>query len=192
MERSYIADIRSGRKKGVRGENLERLARALECDAEYLTGQQDEPRKSGVIGLTIAGIIEAGVWRTPGSIRHRPPAIAPLLPDPRFPGVQHSAWEFRGGGAELLGIADGWIVVTIDPEQAHIPIRHGTVCLIRRTRQDRGETETSIRQTIETPEGIRFAAPTDDDDFPDLAPGEHDGERVEVAGVVDRAVRLFL
>jgi hypothetical protein len=80
----------------------------------------------------------------------------------------------------------------MDAEQAHIPIRHGTICLIRRTRQDRGETETSIRQTIETVDGLRFAAPTNDDGFPDLEAGDHDGEHVEVAGVVDCAVRLFL
>jgi len=74
----FIYDFMIGRKRSFKGDGPIRLAQALECSIEYLTGESDDvgrPPLSAAASYTyqpgslpVAGIVEAGVFRRPGAI----------------------------------------------------------------------------------------------------------------------------
>lgn len=194
VERGFVNDLLIGRKKSVRGDSLYTLASILECDAEFLLGQQDVPRRarrsvdaSTAVTVPVAGIVEAGVWREAGA-GVRLPASLPLQPDPRFPVSGQAAWIVRGPGADLLGILDGDAVVTVPVETfaevAH-SLRHGDAVVARRERD--GETMTMIVGLDQGRNGL-VAVRRSSEFSGEATPIEAAGA---IVGVVVRAVRVF-
>lgn len=140
FERSFVNDLLIGKKSTVRQKKLIELAEALECDPEYLTGLQGVPRSGGSVGaIRLAGVIEAGAWRTKGSFSP-PPDPLPLTPDPRYPANLQEAYLVRGDHAAGLGVIDA-SVVTVYTGQ--ISLRNGDVVVARQSRND--DEELSIR-----------------------------------------------
>jgi hypothetical protein len=196
LERSFVNDVLIGRKRSVREDGLRKLAGALECDAEYLTGHQDTPRAGAADhaqGMPLIGVAETGVWRTTpaGAVEAR---VVPLLPDPRFPGIACYAVTARGDGGSLVGIDDGDIVVALDFaawRERHGPLRDGLVVLVRRTRADLGVSELSVRRVSISVDAVTLDC-CSHAAYPSFPLEGSAGERVEIVGLVDKAVRLFM
>jgi hypothetical protein len=196
LGRGFIRDIIDGRKKTFKAESLAQVARALDCDPEFLLGQQDEVRRevprdgaaSG--GITYGGICETGVRRTPAAMRAaRTTTAVPLEPDPRHPGLANVAFLVRGDGMAGEHITDGMIVGCIDAgdwRQRHGEVRDGLIVVVRATRQPDGDVELSLRRVAALRDGLHFQA-SPAEEFGTVTPGPG----VEVVAVVTRAVRLF-
>ena len=185
LERSFVNDILIRRKKSVRGTNLEKLAAGLDCDVDFLIGRNDTPRAIAADpaqGVPLVGVCEAGVWRhvsAPPTL----PTIAAIERDLRFPDVPQQAFEVRGSTGADLGIPDGSIVVALDlnrwadtnPEVGRFP------CVIRRTRAEAGEVETSIGAAAFRPAGLSI-----------MTAGGAALADAEVLGVICVSLRFFL
>lgn len=180
LERSFLNDLLIGKKSTVRQAKLPALAKALECDQDYLTGLQGTPRAGGPSfgSLPVLGIVEAGVWREPGG---GPPKVQlPLGPDPRYPSQSQVAFLVRGDHAGDLGINDGSVVVVFTGPMAY---RDGDPVVVRRGGVGKS-SELSIRVVSG---GSLIAKP---------APGSAEIESVsvsdaEIVGLVLSSHRVF-
>ncbi len=197
LARTFVSDLLNGKKRSVRHAALVSLARVLECDVDYLTEAQTTPRRSSsrlpqVPEIALQGICETGVWRSPGAVQNL--ARIPISPDPRFLDKPHLAFLVRGRGAERIGIDDGMIVIGVSPSDDLSATRDltGAPLVIRRTRQDTGEVEMSIRTIEATMKGAVLSAPTEKaDEAPIRFPPAKGEPTVEVVAVILRAVRFF-
>lgn len=207
LERGFINDFLIGRKHTIRGRNLELVAEALECDVAYLTGAQATPRRAPApvpapappAGNTpradarlfpVIGVAEAGVWRSVEAAGEQSGEIfAPI--DPRFP-VERHVVRARGHAVDAIGITDGAAVVCLDYDglvDRGVRLRDGWFCVVRRLRRSMGLCETAIRRAEVTTAGVRFVDPLSGGG---VEIGSHGDDEVAVAGVVERAVHLFL
>lgn len=137
VERTFLADLLSGKKDTIRPRAIAKVAEVLDCDPEFLIGAQATPRRAAVAvdgTLPLAGICEAGVWRSPEA--DATPAALPIAPDPRFPRQRQAAYLIRGHHADELGLMDGDVLVAVADE----PVRECDVVILRRIR-DGGERE---------------------------------------------------
>lgn len=140
LERSFVNDLLIGKKSTIREGGIIRLAEALECDPEYLTGAQSRPvRGENPTGLPLAGIVELGAWREDGESAI-PETPIPIAPDPRFPPERIKIYLVRGDHAAGLGISDGSVICVLAGETN---VREGDILLAERTRGS--EKELSIR-----------------------------------------------
>jgi hypothetical protein len=153
-ERAFLNDLLIGKKKTIRSNALHRVAEVLDCDTGYLMGAQDMPRRaappqasperpdSAPLTVALAGVAEAGAWRSPP--RSGPPQALPLAPDPRFPAASQGAFLIRGDHAAWLGAGDGSVILAV----TGAGYRDGDVVLIRRTRksEDGPEEEITLRR----------------------------------------------
>lgn len=192
LEKGFVNDLLIGRKQSIRKASLEKLAVALECDVEYLTGHQKSPTRVGEIGgeetdfdgVKFGGIVENGTWREIGG-RSKPAEIAPTDPDRRFPARAQTAFLVRGDAADAIGIEDGMIVIGCTPgvfEETARRIKEGDPVIVRRWRHNRSENELSIR----TVSGGAFVSP--DDGGTAIS---RDDKHAEVLAVVVRTIRIF-
>lgn len=195
LERSFVNDVLIGRKLTVREAGLTKLAMGLDCDPGYLTGHQETPRAlvaDPAQGMSVVGVCETGVWRSAGAAV--PAMVAPLMADPRFPGVPNLALLARGDGGAAAGISDGDYVVALDYgcwEAREGPIRDGQLCVVRRERVELQEAEVAVRRAYVRGSDVNLAA-CSPRDMPSVSLQHQTGERVEIVGIIDRSVRLFL
>jgi SOS-response transcriptional repressor LexA len=195
LERSFINDVLIGKKLTVREAGLAKLGLGLDCDPAYLTGHQETPRALAADtaqGMTVMGVCETGVWRSAGATV--PATVAPLMADPRFPGVPNLALMARGDGGAAAGIGDGDYVVALDYrrwEEREGPVRDGQLCVVRRERIELQEAEVAVRRAFIRSGDVALAA-CSPRDMPAVSLLHQPGERVEIVGVIDRSVRLFL
>lgn len=201
LGRTFIHDLLAGKKKSIRGTGLSVLASTLECDAEYLLGEQATPRRpfrdaserrtvheNSDHPIPVLGICEAGVWRTDAA--HLDLGTFPIRPDLRFPGRRQVAFLARGDGASRIGISDGMIVVGIEPDEdddGSVEIA-GAPLVVRQTRPD-GSSETSIRMIEVGTRGAMLVAPSASDRSYSLI--QFPGQGVSILAVITRAVRLY-
>lgn len=200
MERSFINDLLIGKKKRIRDDAVPVIAKALDCDPEYLFGVQSTPRADGKAivshedGLPFLGACELGVFRDPSI--PLPMARMPAQPDPRYDARAQVTFSARDDHADLLGISAGMVVVALSLDELpadHGPIRGGDVVIVRRTRPN-GEFELSIRAVEASMNGMELAVSSSKFSAPSLPFPSKEGsrkERVEVLGLALRAVRVF-
>lgn len=196
LERGFINDILIDRKKSVRDEEARvLLAKSLQCDFEYLTGQQNEVRRLDPNAVQFGGICETGVWRTDaaGLLPFRAPV--PIDPDPRYPGMPNIAFDVRGDGMGGEGISDGMTVTGIKAEawiEAFGPPRAGLIAVCRASRDGSDPSiELSLRKTYVW-QGATMLTASPADPRHHYEPLTLGDEGVEILAIVTRAVRLFL
>jgi len=138
FERSFVNDLLVGKKSTIRPGGISALADVLQCDPDYLTGLQAVPTAGdgADLRMPLAGIVEAGAWREPGS---DPGLTLPAMPDPRYPVDAQETYIVRGDHAAGFGITDGSAIVTVRMKS----YRDGDVVLVRREKG--GASELSIR-----------------------------------------------
>ncbi|ABS14259.1 helix-turn-helix domain-containing protein [Brucella anthropi] len=194
LERGYINDLLIGRKKSIRGDKLNIVAKALQCDPEYLLLEQDEVRKHKVIEkIEFGGVCEAGVWRSASLSNQNSGKSVPIEPDPRFPHLRNIAFDVRGNSFAAEGISDGMTVAGIALDewtQTIGPLSTGMIVVAHANRADGSEFELSLRRVSVKPNGISLSVrPTDPTlEFPSIDVGND----VKIVAVITRAVRLFL
>lgn len=163
----FIYDFMTGRKRSFKGDGPIRLAQALECSIEYLTGESDEigepPVESGSFapaassGLPVAGIIEAGVYRRIGATSAQDIAL-PIAPFPSYPADRQAAFIVRGGGMDALGIIERMVLVTVEAEAAPDLLRSGAIVIVEHVRGNGREVETSARELQYFPDRTELRA----------------------------------
>jgi len=189
LERSYVNDLLIGKKQTIREKKLPALASILDCDPDYLTGAQDTPRRGGGRpGMRMAGIVEAGAWRSVDAPASSVGGSLPIEPDPRFPSAEQEAYRVRGDHAVGLGILDASIlcIATMGGlEAVGRRLRDGDIVLVR---QSNGRLfELTARVYEETREGVRLSArPSIEGEFADFKLPD-----VEIVGLVLRSIRVF-
>ncbi len=194
FERTYFHDLINGKKQTIREKNLPAAALALQCDADYLTGIQDMPRKAAggdgnwtASGIAMSGISEAGAWREKDAVVASIGPI-PVDPDYRYPKDEQEAYRVRGDHAAGLGIIDGTILVTASMEGLAVAgrkLRTGDAVLVRRANGNL--FETTVRVYEDTPDGVRLSAKPAQGEIAPLQVGEG----VEIIGLIVRAIRVF-
>jgi DNA-binding Xre family transcriptional regulator len=200
LQRNFIYDITNrGTKTGVRAQNLDKLAKALECDPRYLLGEIDtpwphegqarEPEPAGVDGPAFAGICWPGMWQSldaPPPRRH-----APLLAtDPRYPDVPQVYYRLEGG--VMLDTGGDAFAIGIESAQftrAVGPIGNGSVVVLRRVRRAQQEAELSVRLVEKTTGETKLADITGSRP-PLTLENPPNGEDVSIDAVVTIAVQL--
>lgn len=178
LARGYVNDLLIGKKASMRPGPLGKLAQALDCDPDFLTGLQHMPRlgqAANGVGVPIEGIIEPGVWREPGA--ELPTRLAPLGPDPRHPSDRQHWFIVRGDKLANLGILDASFVEALEG----IEVRDGEPAVIRRRRKT-GEVETGVRLKI----GNTWAAIGEVN-----IPQDFEGDEVEIVGLCVLTIRTF-
>jgi hypothetical protein len=193
FERTYFHDLLNGKKHTIREKNLPAAAQALQCDADYLTGVQDEPRRAGAAhgkrptGIAMTGIVEAGAWREKdGPIVSMGPV--PVDPDFRYATAEQQAYRVRGDQAAGVGIDDGMILIAVTEEGLALAgrkLRTGDAVIVQRS--NGSLVETTVRVFEDTPEGVRLSAKPRQGEIATLEMG--DG--VEIVGLIVRAIRVF-
>ncbi|WP_439542590.1 helix-turn-helix domain-containing protein [Hyphomicrobium sp.] len=199
LERGYINDILIGRKKTIREGKLDQVAKALDCDPEYLLGHQEFARASDARanrkiaapratvqpnGLAVRGVCQSGIWRgrsTPPDY----PATLPIAPDARYANLPQQAYLIRPEETRTISL-----VLAIDLpvfEKGVMPIDDGTVVVVQRERSDL--TETSLR-IVHLPQ--RELRPLDNDPAGEVIKGNSTGwpNDVKVLAVVTSLIRL--
>lgn len=157
LERTFLVDILHERKKGVRGANLEKLARALECSPEYLSGRDEAPGRAPRrgAGLAFAGLVADGVYRTQ-EIDDETIAV-PFYPDYRFDACDQQVMRLTQDCGERYGIAPGSYIFVIDIETFRAKyggLRDGMIA-VTQTERD-GLTMRRLNRVGLSEDGIRL------------------------------------
>lgn len=178
LKRGYVNDLLIGKKTTFREKALPALARALECDLDFLTGQSNAPvtEQRSPIGLPLSGTAEAGAWRDPATDSSAGEFV-PIPPDPSFDRDRQRLFLVRGDHAAGLRITGGSVVLAV----SDVAYRDGDIVVARRTAPN-GTAETSIRVLGA---GALSARPLK---------GEipaYPADEAEIIGRVTRAVVLF-
>ncbi|MGA0615908.1 hypothetical protein [Paracoccus sp. KR1-242] len=151
FDRIYLYEFLEGRKKNLRWSNVPKIAKVLECDPRYLTGEIDTPwpvegltttmtfgeatPPMPIRGLPVTGVISLMAW-SEGDLK--PPAKITVAPDIRYPEADQRAYIVMGDTWKSAGISDGSIVTV-----ANMPPREGDLVVARVTRGN-GESRIEI------------------------------------------------
>ena len=196
LERNFIQDILTGRKQGINASNLTKLARALDCSEEYLTGQSNfVGARAGMLEAAEVenlGVVEPGACRPP-----RPATAAMVAPDPRHASLPQRTYKVGTNAYADYGIYEGQYVLCVEPE-AWIT-RYGALdprrlVVLEITRPNAPGVETVIRETMMQAGTPSFESLSREEINPRIAlvPGRNgNGVTVEVVGVIVTGVRVF-
>ena len=178
LERTFVHDLISGRKKTITAEALVALAKALGCLPEELVGMAGDIHRKAVEGIEIVGVIEPDVWR-----RAAPRNLGTIASsNDGNPNVR--AFVVRGDDAAPIGIKDGSALI-VDMSGR---VRPGDVAVIEREKD--GLKELSLRRVENSGDGAMVFASLDGDTTKTLSPDGAE-ETITVIGRVQRAVLLF-
>lgn len=202
----FIYDFMTDRKQSFKGDGPIRVAQALECSIEYLTGKSDDvgcpPLSAPILGgpavggsLPMAGVVEAGVFRRPGAIRGAG-MVFPVAPCPRYPVEAQSLYAVRGGGMDAVGIIERMVLIAVDAEFASDALRNGAIVIVEHVRGNGREVEVSARELQYFPDRTELRAHSRSEHIPPiiLKGGKPVGVsgRVKITAVVLSAVLQFL
>lgn len=190
LRREFIRDIVEGRKKTVRADKLDALAKALQCSVGYLQGADETPgAAAGKPEVRPGAICETGVWRIAALPSHGSIATTWVC-DLRFP--EAPTFEVRGDAMAGAGIGHGMIVVAPPLAGPIETIPNGAIVVLERTRAS-GEVEVSLRRATRV--GARMvlsAVPAmQSNPFPDVAMNAITGEKHKVVGKVSMVTKTF-
>lgn len=169
LGRSSVRDIVLGRVSSPRIDTLKKIAAALHCTAEYLSGDSDEPNSSGVhlehwyLNATIDRVtaVEAGVFR-PVRPRDRSPYAQKTstilevgIPEPRLPEYQVKLYVMKDNSLEGIGVFMGDGLTGVEhPYDLQIPLNHGALVAVRQSLKDLEIEEISVRQVEVRDDGV--------------------------------------
>ncbi|MCZ8098169.1 MAG: helix-turn-helix transcriptional regulator [Burkholderiales bacterium] len=206
LNRHFIHDILNGKKLSVQARNMRKLAEALRCSPDYLTGKADTPGAPALPPpplpayppskfVTVIGECEAGTFRNLRIMAARPKRTIPVALDPRLPASDQGAFLVLDGSLEASGVMRGMFLICATPaayERSIGPVSGGGVVVVQRTRTT-GEVEVTAREIVPGPALAPNPIDPSSASMPLPAPeGMPDGEDViRVIGVALSAARLF-
>lgn len=179
LERTFVHDLISGRKKTVTAEALISLALALNCLPEELVGKRGIIPRDSFGNVEIIGVVEPDVWR--GSMPRNLGSISTVE------NVNDSLKAFvtRGNDAMPLGVRDGSALIV---EMGHPP-HFGDLVVVERTREEL--REYSLRRVVEVDGQMMLATPDADPSKIISLTASRPGETTKVVGRVQRAILMF-
>ena len=153
---SAVHDIITDRNKRPSVPTIRAIARALEVDFGYLTGDQDTPRSNSddvmAGAIRVVGDAEAGAFRVMSDFTAELETDAPVIHAPfskRHPKAKHWALKVRGdsmNATKPFPILEGMYVLCVDMSDADLSVDNGEIYAVRRT-MDGGQTyESTIKR----------------------------------------------
>jgi SOS-response transcriptional repressor LexA len=163
--RGMIQQIGAGKARMPSGDRLNRLARTLECDVEYLLGEQPMPKRqrSGAMeirvssGICIVGKVEAGRFMLIDDEYGR--AEGALIEAPRhhlFPGARHGAWIVEGDSMNEAGFQPGDHAIGVFWDEIGFAPMNGMIVVAERIRDNGMMHELTLKEVEVTPEGYNL------------------------------------
>jgi len=192
LERGFINDILAGKKRSVRGENLEKLAIGLDCDPDYLLGRQNTAKLSfskhtpGVV--YIRGEVAAGMWLDAGldgwdTCEYEP---SPFPPDGRFPTDAQFDLIVRGTSINRFA-KDGQRLRCVSADTFPYQIQDNDIVIVERYRGDlrertakRWRRRNNVVELWPDSDDERWQAPLKVSEETSLS----DGDEVRIFGLV--------
>lgn len=149
----FVRDLLNGRKSQPRPAHLEKLAKVLDCDLDYLMLYQRAPRKGAIPedGLPFVGVVEAGAWR---SVKRDAgeSGTSPYEADPRFPPDDQMIFAVRGKDYAGIGVPEDTALVALNPtgiEAAGRAYKPRDILIINQTR-NASLVERSLAEVVST------------------------------------------
>ena len=200
LERTFVADLLAGRKGKIRKLFLEGLARGLNCDPRYLTGERDDigaapegaalrPTRADAF-LVLAGIIETGAFRT---TTLTPEPVA-MRPDPRHPGLRQDAYVIAGKDLLAAGMPPGAYVSVValdDWLRRYGGLKSSQMVLVAVELEGIAGRELSLRRVEVFTDRLELRPVTPAQDVPPVTltlagEDDHGPRRVRIVGVATR------
>lgn len=176
---TFIYDILKGKKLGVQGANLAKLALGLSTTAEFLLRKTEDPELPGESAApartapqiersdfalaTYGGVVEAGAFREVNDFADDTEDHAPIYEprDPRFPQAQLVYFMVAGDSMNALRprpLMPGDRVIGVDFEGlgGRVPLDTGLVVVIEQTMQGGHHRERSVKQVELYEDRIEF------------------------------------
>lgn len=199
MERSYIRDIVEGRKKSVRNDKLQDLARALKLDASALSrgeliriDEQDGLRPSNAPAgyVAVIGKVAANTWLSVEDMdfSYDDVEYVPSIGD--YP-ITHQFGLMIDGNC-LNKIANhGDRLVCLDIIKAHIDVCPNDLVIVERSRYDGQMIERTAKRIRQTADGYELWPESNDPahQIPIKLNSANDDENVRIIGKVLWIVR---
>lgn len=186
QKREFIYDLIVDRKGIIREKSLPSVARALECDVDYLQGIKQTPRR--VTELPLSGVCELDVWRT---MEFTPWVESPMIsPDERYLPHEQLLFYLADEHAAGIGLRSNTFIVVAAVEglrRTGRRIHDGDIVLVK---QDGGfkAYEYTLRAVKDTPSGpVLSTMPL----LPTLSQTVTESENTAVIGLVLRSVLIF-
>lgn len=203
LNRFFVYEITTGKKRNVQGENLAKLARALECSVAYLTGEEVEPAASQLLqmdleirAVPIVGIVEAGTFREVDEFGDVRPRRVSAPRDARYPDARQIAFEVSGDSMDAAQppIPRGAIVVCVDFDDIEQPLRDGMRVVVERTRDGGHLREWSIKEVRQYEDRVEFIPRSTNPRHKPITVErgnyEHDGTTIRVLALVRMTITL--
>lgn len=151
---NFIYDFLIGRKSSFKGDGPQRVAKALECTVEYLTGEQDTPGKASHFrlsdednssGLQLVGAVETGAFRRVASLKTDTEWL-PVPPSSEYPANDQVAYAVRGDSLIGRGIHEGAVLICLRTTSEFAVLKSGSIVIVESHRPDEEEIEISARE----------------------------------------------
>lgn len=150
MHPQNVRDQEAGRR-GLKPEAAATYAKAYGVSLEWLlTGKEKDttnhlPKNAlPLTSLPVVGTVEAGAWREVPEVDIEPDEHIPVVPDPRYPGLEQFALKVSGESMNLE-YPDGSYVICI--EAINTELRTGAHVIVEAIKPD-GTREATIKELV--------------------------------------------
>lgn len=163
LERGFINDILQDKKRSVRGENLQKLARALDWTVADLLDEVVAPPRPRLqiplagaeVELPIRYEVAAGAWRAVDEAVDEPLGFAPAPRIPAYEAFPQWYEKVVGDSFNRL-IPEGALVHVVDAVAMGYSPRHEDVVVVQRARAGGSFRERTLKQVAMTADGVEL------------------------------------
>lgn len=147
LGKTFVRDILSGKSRSPSADNLQKLAIALETNAQYFSAFEHTNVQAGpfpVSGLRVEGKVQAGAWLDTSLIEddEGDREIIPVARDTRFPHARQYALAVIGDSMNKI-FAEGTYVTCVDMDDSGLAMKEGQIVHVER--QDGSRTENTLK-----------------------------------------------
>ncbi len=188
-----VRDILDGRSRSPRQITLKKIARALNCDLAYLTG--DSTSVGGATSAKIStapviGDVRAGIWMEADEFSAEVDISeldqVPCVSDLDYPSVQQIAFRIVGDSINQI-CPDGGYAICLLWSELGVEPASGMFVVAERNRH--GLYETTIKQLMGGPGDWRLEPRSTNPDYKTITfPSDSDDEEVRIIALVRRFV----
>ncbi len=209
MNRTWLYSVMAGAEP--RAGSIRLLADLLDCDIEYLYGEQDEPRRlggaprpspaqsstamprKGSVQIPLTGVTQAGAWLEVDEL-YEPSEFITIDVDPNFPNARKMVYEVRGDSMNLAGILENDRIVCWDVHDYPFELRDGDDVVVERARDGGHLREWTVKRFYRHPDGMQELRPISSNkahkSFRIMPDDEMDnGETIAIIAIVEDIIR---
>lgn len=157
---SFVRDILRGKTRSPSAANLDKLALALETDADHLMGKSDaspELVEVPAANLEVVSDVHAGNWLEVTVLEEYDHETIPVARDPRFPHARQYALRVCGDSMNEI-YPEGEFVTCVEFWGSGIAMRDGLHVHVERQKAGGQLVEITIK-VIESRDGETYLAP---------------------------------